>query len=111
MSNLVKTEKQAEKERAIDYLKGLLKDNPTIYGTCMKVSGSGMSRTLKLFVVVNNQPVNISWNVTKVLGTRKSDLGVVVEGCGMDMLFSTVYNLNGVLFPERTNTDVNYSWF
>lgn len=111
MSKLTKAEKQAEKDYAIDYLKGLLKDNPTIYGTCMKVSGSGMSRILKLFIVVDNRPVNIAWNVTRVLETRKSDIGVVVGGCGFDALFHVVYNLNGVLFPERTNTDVNYQWF
>ena len=109
--NINKAAKQAEKNHAIDHLQALLKDNPTIYGICKKVSASGMRRTLQLFIIKDNQPLNISGNVSRALDTRLDDNGVVVDGAGMCMLFATVYRLNNVLFPEQTNTDVNYQWF
>ena len=51
----------------------------------------------------------ISHLVAKVRGSRLTDEGVIVNGCGMDMGFALVYNLSRTLYPQYNCTG-NRSW-
>lgn len=91
----------------------------TVYTTVTKVSSSGMSRHIRLFVVSGSRVHDITRFVAEITGWREANRGggLVVSGCGMDMGFHTVYTLGRYLFPEgasvgrggRPDTDGGYA--
>lgn len=83
-------------------LLSILGDNRTIYTSIKRVSSSGMSRHIALYIAKDNEIIDITWYAIKILGwKRNADTGgLVVGGCGMDMGFHTVYTLSRMLFPE-----------
>lgn len=102
--------KQAAQQAAVDTLKqwGVV-DGTTVYAKVNKVSASGMSRNIGLYVampapegknqsVVNSaHVVDISYHAAHALGWPYKDGyngGVRVSGCGMDMMFHTVHSLS-----------------
>lgn len=101
MKTLTKTDTQ----EAIASLKTHLKPGSTVYTVLRHRSCSGMSRSIDLFVVKNNEPFNISWLAGRAMGYRVDQLygGLKTQGCGMDMGFSLVYNLGRTLFPKGFN--------
>lgn len=94
------TKKEREQAEAVDTLKQWgLKDGSTVFAKVNKVSSSGMSRNIALYIVDKKEgrPVDISYHASKALewGYREGyDGGIKVSGCGMDMLFHTVYSLS-----------------
>ena len=108
--------KQREQSEAVDTLKqwGLV-DGSTVYAKVNRVSASGMSRNIALYIVDKKEgrPVDISYHASKALewGYRDGyDGGVKVSGCGMDMLFHTVYSLSyamgyGDMCQDRDRTE------
>jgi hypothetical protein len=67
---------------------------PTI-ATVKSVSRSGMSRTVKIGVLINDSVLNITESVANVFGQTTNDSGLLrVTGAGMDMLFHTIYRFN-----------------
>lgn len=72
-----------------------------IYTKVTHVAKSGMSRSIECFVIEENEPINITWAVARILGERvdQKNGGVRVSGCGMDMGFHIVnylsYSLHG----------------
>lgn len=87
---------------AIEYLRGILKPQDTLWTIVRHVSKSGMSREITCCVIVNGEIRNVSWAVARALGWRyNADRGAVrVSGCGMDMCFHTVYSVAQVLFGD-----------
>lgn len=100
------TKKEKVQQEAVDTLKqwGLV-DGSTVYAKVNKVSASGMSRNIGLYIavaapegekqtVINRAHViDISYHAAKALEWRFKEGyagGVVATGCGMDMLFATV---------------------
>lgn len=77
------------------------KKGTTIYTKVTHVARSGMSRSIECFVIVDNEPVNLTWAVARILGDPcdQKNGGVKVGGCGMDMGFHIVnylsYSLHG----------------
>lgn len=88
------TSKEGKALQAAQYSETLKKyfvDGATIYTVLRKVSASGMSRNIDVYVIVDNRPVYLSGYIAKVLGWKLSnDRGIVVSGCGMDMGFHVV---------------------
>ena len=80
-----------------------LRPGDTVYTTVSHVAASGMTRWIRVFVVRDNSPRDISWDVAKIAGysvnTRNHE-GVEVGGCGMDMGFHLVYSLSRTLFRD-----------
>lgn len=75
-------------------------DGTTIYGKVNHVSSSGMSRNIGLYVAQDGGVIDISYWAAKALGWPYKDGykgGVRVSGCGMDMIFHTVYTLSYVM--------------
>lgn len=90
-------------------LRKLLKPGSTVYGIVRTVSRSGMSRTIDFFVMPTkkgDRPMYLSGYMATLLGyTRDSSGALRVSGCGMDMVFHTVYNLSSVLFAHLKGKD------
>lgn len=72
----------------------------TVYVQQRHVSRSGMLRVLRLYVIRDNELLDITHHVNEVLrwGFDRNRWGVKVSGCGMDMHFHTVYCLSVSLF-------------
>ena len=87
--------KASDRSHAIDTLKEWgLKDGSIVHAKVNHVSSSGMSRNIGLYLAQKNGVIiNISFHAAVALGWKYKDGytgGVVVSGCGQDMLFATV---------------------
>lgn len=102
---------KASKSQAADaaaYLRKLLRPGRTVYTVLRHASRSGMMRSIDLFVIVpprDGCPADIrciTGSVAAVLGypTDRSNGGLRVGGCGMDMGFHVVYSLGRALWPQ-----------
>ena len=93
--------KQREQEEARAHLLALIKPGDTIYTMLQHVSRSGMYRVIRLYVIRDNQPVNIDgWASDLLEGYDYRHRGCKASGCGMDMGFHLVYNLGYALWPD-----------
>jgi len=93
---------KTEREVIIKELKKIIeKGKRKIYQYVTQVSSSGMSRHIKSFVIIKNEPVSIDWYIARVLSyISRDDKGIKIVGCGMDMGFSLVYDLGRVIYPN-----------
>jgi hypothetical protein len=93
-----------EKYEAIAFLKNEIRIKPGDRIQCVlrSVSRSGMSRSISLFVIKNKMLYDISHAVYMATqGNWDRDRHAVkIGGCGMDMGFAIVYDLNHALFPN-----------
>lgn len=112
-----KAQAQQEKEEARAYLLSILdkQEKPTLYTSLKHVSASGMSRDMKVLAVVDGQIVDVTWYVSKIIGTLKERNGqrvIRVGGCGMDMGFHVVYEVSAVLYgyKERGAYTIRHEW-
>jgi hypothetical protein len=102
---------QKEQQEAKDYLLNLFKadleqgKNPLLWTSLKSVSRSGMTRTIDVFYMKENQPIRINWEIDKITSFNMTKDGYIkVGGCGMDMGFHLVYSLSRCLF-----NDVNFA--
>lgn len=105
--------KAQEVENAKNFILEVLGSNRKVYTDLLHVSSSGMTREIKVIVIKDERPVNISWAVAKVLDWKLGNRdGVKVSGCGMDMGFHLVYSLSSSLFrgQERAGYILNQNW-
>jgi len=93
---------EADHQEAIDRLLTLINPGDTVYMVLRHVSRSGMQRVIDVQLIREGAPYWIGGAVAKALGYRyhRDRNGLVVDGCGMDMGFSVVYNLSATLFPN-----------
>lgn len=96
------TQKAIERQQAIESLRELLKPGDTVYTTVKSVSRSGMSRSIDVHLIRDNEPRWIARTVAKAIGWGWDDKreAVKASGCGMDMGFHLVYSLSCTLFPD-----------
>jgi hypothetical protein len=73
-------------------------EGKTLFVMVTSVSTSGMSRAMRVFTSngINNM-VEVTHSIANVLGLSKTNKGLRIRGCGMDMSFALVYDLNGKL--------------
>ena len=102
ISKKAQLEKAADREEAIAALRAKCPRDSRVYTSVKHVSRSGMQRTIGLYVVTDGEVDDISVYVSRALGWRRDYRrgGLIVDGCGMDMCFHTVYVLASVLFPR-----------
>jgi len=97
-------QKEREKQNAKRYLLEQLEIKPgdEIFTVLRHVSQSGMMRHVSLFYLKENDLVNISYHVSKLIDFPFSDKNnaVKVSGCGTDVGFQTVYNMSYHLFKD-----------
>lgn len=93
----------SDKNESVTRLRELLSPGEELYTTVTHVSPSGMTRWIRVLLIRDNHPVDISWHVARALqrpvNTRNHE-GVETGGCGMDMGFELVYSLSRRLYPE-----------
>jgi hypothetical protein len=86
-----------EREASFNYLCDVCPPGTTVYTMLVSVSRSGMSRTMRVFVVHDSIIVNITHHVARVIDYRMRDGAMVVKGCGMDMGYHVVHSLSYAL--------------
>lgn len=106
--------KDIERLENLKKLKDLLKyTNKTLIFTDLKPSKSGMSRTFKVYILKKNELYNITYLVASITdNTFTSDGKMKINGCGMDMLFETCYQVNcqaRYLQGKKYNSDFAYN--
>ena len=103
-----------ETEYALESLRSILKIGDTVYTKLNHVSKSGMSRSIDVYKIENNEPIFLTQWASRVLGDSidQKNGGIRVTGCGMDMGFDLVYRLGWKLFKdskELTKKDAGYA--
>lgn len=99
------TKKQVSENEVAEMKAKLLKlldGNREIYTSLKRVSSSGMSRHIALYIAKDSSIIDITYYAAKILGYKRSPDtgGLIVGGCGMDMGFHCVYSLSRMLFPD-----------
>jgi hypothetical protein len=109
-----KSEQELARETLLkDYLSG---DSVTVYTVLRRVSASGMTRAISLKVAEGSSIYDITYLAAQALGDKCAEVNghnaIKVNGCGMDMGFSLVYNLSSVLFhgQERAGYVLSQRW-
>jgi hypothetical protein len=106
------TTKKQERTEAIETLRGMLKPGDTVYTILRHVSRSGMSRSISLVIVSDDdpRPFEISYLAARAMGDKidQERGGIKISGAGMDMGFALVYNLGRTLWPEGFDTEEGY---
>lgn len=99
-----------DKQKTIEWLKKLIKEDDTIYLILRHVSQSGMARDIDMFIIKDNEPLLIGWKASNLVGERwhKDNYGIRITGCGMDMGFSLVASLAKILFGDYKK--LNHYW-
>lgn len=105
----MKIDDYAESSR---YLKKLFKNDRNVYTCIRKVSSSGMTRHIKVFIARKNQIIDITWHVGNVTKDRinRDTWALVVSGCGMDMGFDLIYRLSRILYPKGFKLPKDQPW-
>ncbi len=99
-------EKKQARQESIDYLLKVLGKSHHVYTAIKHVSSSGMTRHISCYAAIKDQYtkhpgiVDITWHVGRVLDYKRnrSNGGLVVGGCGMDMGFHVVYTLSSYMY-------------
>jgi hypothetical protein len=92
------------KEEAAQELGNILKDiqTDTIYTVIRHVSASGMQREISLKMIDAGRIIHLDYLVSTALGTRIGKHGgLVIKGCGMDMGFALVDQVNSWFSPSK----------
>lgn len=95
--------KQAEREEALDKLRGILEPGDTVYTVLRHVSPSGMNRWIDAYKLEDDEPRWLSYLIGQTDGAGYWDDRrecVRVPGAGMDMGFHLVYSLAYALWPD-----------
>jgi len=93
----------ARQEYCRKVLREMIQPNQTVYCVLRRVSKSGMSRDISLFIVIDGELRNIDVLAADACGIKLSkNSGIVMGGCGMDMGFALVYNLGCAIWPDGT---------
>jgi hypothetical protein len=92
------TVEDQERQEAISWIKNVVFKDATVYGIVRSVARSGMSRTIDFYVMRDNQPMYLTGYMSTILKMKRSKEGALkVAGCGMNMIFACVYELNRAL--------------
>jgi len=77
------------------------KAKPEIIVNFKSVSRSGMLRRVNVYVIKDNKLLYLNYLVTQFTHYKKDSEGLLkLQGCGMDMGFSLVYNFSSAIFPN-----------
>lgn len=116
------SKKQLEQIQALKELKKIFnKKGMRVYARVLKVSNTGMSRVIHFATIKNNQLYNIDGYISKICSLSFVEVGscwgLRVYGCGVDMIFNTLYNVNswairyGIIkiSKNKTQHDLRYN--
>ncbi len=92
------------KQEAAQELVNILSTIPTdtIYTVIRHVSSSGMQREISLRMIDAGRIISLDWLVSNATGHKiGKHNGLVVKGCGMDMGFHLVDQINHLFSPSK----------
>lgn len=95
---------KAEREEAIETIRGMVQPGDTVYTILRHCSASGMLREISLHVVEKKtgRLFDLTYFAARAMGDRMGKRGGIrVPGCGMDMGFHIVYCLSSVCFRNQ----------
>lgn len=103
-----KADKELRQLESIVRLREWLSPGDTVFGVVRNVSRSGMSREIDFFCFRPDGDETsgihqwyLSPSIGEALGIRRADSGALkIGGCGMDMIFATVYSLSSAAYPD-----------
>ena len=96
---------KTEIKEAVEFLKPL--QGKHLYCRVVSVSKSGMSRRLEFSVVQNDQIVNVTLQIATITGLPYDyTKGLKIDGCGMDMRFACISNLNYAMATTLTGKSI-----
>jgi hypothetical protein len=103
-------ENEKEKEKAIADLRQWIQEGGTVYTILRHCSRSGLSRSISLFVIKDNQPIELDYWAAKAIDYKidRKNGGLIVTGTGMDMGFHLVYSLSYAMFGNGYK--LNHKW-
>ena len=81
----------------------------TVYGTVNSVSRSGMSRRIEFYVATEKNEIHrIGYYIAKIAGYpyNVDKGGILVNGFGMDMIFSVLSNFNYAMAQLETGKNL-----
>ena len=109
-NKLTKKEKLDNYYYAETKLDELLNRKQEIYSIIRHVSQSGMTRHISFFIIRKGQVWFIDNLISDYLDYRPNKRydALVVGGCGMDMAFSVVNNLQETMKRSRNTTYLDY---
>lgn len=86
--------KRLQRLQYIEMIAPWIKEAGKVYGIVRKISASGMSRNIDLYIIRGNDMVYLTGYAAKILCWKLAkDRGIVVRDRGMDMVFHTVSSL------------------
>lgn len=71
-------------------LRPLFRPSKTVYAIIRRVSASGMTRYIDFYTYRNGRMEPLTYRMSVITNWRLHEKGLVVSGCGMDMVFATV---------------------
>ena len=91
---------------ALNQLKEIMQKtkNKRVYATVLHVSNTGMSRVIKFIAITKQGDVyNLNNLIHRITGYKHDPnyYGLRVYGCGMDMIFHTLYNVNSIAYAYK----------
>lgn len=100
-------------QNLIELLNNASKDHnqkTRIWGKVEHVSKSGMSRSIKLYVVIDGNITDITGYAANALDTNRDRYwGITVRGCGMDMVHHLIDTVSYRLYKEDLYKHFSYS--
>lgn len=90
----------SEKDEARAFLLAFLSPLDTVYTILDSVSRSGMTRKIRLIMIKEGRPINITYHVATLMGYKVKDGSLITSGCGMDMGYYLVHSLGASLWPD-----------
>lgn len=87
-------------EQARTALLEILRPGDTVHGIVRSVARSGMSRRIDFYKLADGGMQYLTGYIAQLQGSDDFDGGLRVNGCGMDMIFATVYELSHSLWPN-----------
>ncbi len=117
MSKYIYSDKFTDFEKKqLEYINHNLNKSELFIASVVKVAKSGMSRTIKLAIVMDGVFMNVTYLMAKVLDKKLDKDGAFrVKGCGMDMIFAALSDIAARLcdneHPYKWKAVQNYRYF
>ena len=104
-----------EAEAAKNWLRELFSTDRVVYTRLLRVSSTGLSRVIALYVARENRIENVTWWVAKATHSNLKEVGgcfgIPVKGCGMDMGYDLVHRLAYHLYgPGSGSNKLIHRW-
>jgi len=88
----------SEVARSADVVRKYLPEGSRVRGVVVSVSRSGMSRRIRFYAGSAGDTHDLTYEFAKLTGWSLDDRGLLVQGCGMDMVFHTVYTVSRTVY-------------